>query len=433
MSEPAMETLSEFGNMAAIKELQEVKLRQLEAVLPNPNKKKSTYSFKELHDKKDEVQKFLIPELLPAGAVTVLIGEDGIGKTQIMTQLCLSIAFHFNTFLGLPLQPESNECLIVATEEGKQKFTSAIMKQAYTLNPNLKPEDVHISFTEGSDFDDFITLKEEIEFELNASKKSLMVIDAMSDLFTLIDGDINSNSHARKLLSFFQHLCNVYEGLAIVIIHHAAKTKITAKHKEGKLFVEKNDAQGAGAITQKARTVLALTNDPKTVSSDGSSYTNYFHVVKANLMGKHYQKNAIQAQFTAENLLHKAMGLVDVELHLSTDAPAATAAQVEAGNARKATPQELSDDQHYDVLDKIFANTTALSRADLISGMRTWYGVGQSKIELKDGYLNYCVDKKFIEKGAMGYRYNKPTRNPKTTQQNLTGEFDEGFEEATPF
>lgn len=428
-----MEEVGSFTDLNLVQELQQTKIRQLEAILPIP-KKKSTYTYKELHEKKDEIQKFLIPELIPANAVSVLIGEDGIGKTQILTQLCLCIAFKRDVFLGMRLQAEKNRCLIVATEEGRQKFTSAIVKQAYALEPHHKPEDVLVSFTEGSDFDDFITLKDEIEGLLKQFDHDLIIIDALSDLFTLIDGDINSNSHARKLLSFFQHLCNTY-NVTIIIIHHAAKTKITEKHKLGKIFVEKNDSQGAGAITQKARTVLALTNDPKTFSDDGSGYTNYLHVVKANLMGKYYESNAIRARFNSVNLLHTFEGLTEVKVKAEGDTSpneiAGTAQTAEANANRKATPKEISDESHYATLNDIYYSVEVMTRLDLISKMQKHYGVGKTKIESKDGFLPYIIEKGFIEKIATGYKYKRPKNLIPIKQAKAN--FDDGYDEAAPF
>src|SRR5690606_8460178 len=99
------------------------------------------------------------------------------------------------------------------------------------------------------------------------------------------------------------NICNTYQ-VAIILIHHAAKSKIVEIRKSGTIFIDKNSSQGAGAITQKPRTVLALSNHKESTSPDGKYYDNYLHVVKANLMGKEYMTNALKLQFNGHTLCH---------------------------------------------------------------------------------------------------------------------------------
>lgn len=396
-----------------LEQLKKKAIEQLDSILPAPLKK-STYTYAELYDKREEVQRFIIPDLLPQEAVCVLIGEDGIGKTQLCSQLCGQIALKRESFLGMKLNAKHNRCLIVATEDSKQKFTSAITKILNALAPGHDPKSIMIDFTEGSDFDDFLTLKKEIETSLSTNFYDIVIIDALSDLFSLIDGDINSNSHARKLLSFFQYLCNSF-NTTIIIIHHAAKSKIVLNRKEGKLFVQKTDSQGAGAITQKPRTVLALTHDPKTVSNDGQTYINYLHVVKANLMGKKYVQNAIKLQFDTKTLLHLSQGLIDIEMQQTE-----LSAQQEASetvydfNRKKPQPFQIPLSQHKELVDHIFSQEEILSRTDLITKLSIAYGVGKTKVESKDGLISYLLQKNLIEKYQFG-SYRKTVEQDNST------------------
>jgi hypothetical protein len=384
-------------------------MAQLNAILPAADRRR-TYTFGELYKGKDQVQRFIIPDLIPQGALTVLIGEDGIGKTQLMTQLCLAIAMGETSFLTLPLETISHKrCLICATEDSKQKFIGAASKQFDSIYQGEDPNKCLIDFTEGSDFDSFDDLKEELNTKLDENFYDLIVVDALGDLFTLLDGDINSNSDARRLLGHFQHLCNERDT-TIIIIHHAAKSKIVAKRKEGKLFVEKNDQQGAGAITQKPRTVLALTRDPKGTTADGQHNKNYFHVVKANLMGKKYERNAIECQFDGATLLHRATGLVDVEM----EQPAEEQEQGLAGKPQgmfrqKSRPDDIDEAAHRVACDAIFSTSVLLSKTELVTRMKQQYGVGQTKIESAGGFLNHLITSGLISRQADGlYKYNEP-------------------------
>jgi len=382
-------------------------IEQLNAILPVTTRKR-TYTFAELYKQKDEEQRFLIPDLIPAGALTVLIGEDGIGKTQICNQICLAVAKGETSVLGLPLNVKHKRALFLGTEDSRQKFISAISKQFDAIYPGSDPAEVAIDFTEGSDFDDFADLKTELDLQLDTNFYDLIVGDALGDLFGLIDGDINDNSAARKLLSYFQHVCNE-RNTTIILIHHAAKSKIVGHRKEGKLFVEKNDSQGAGAITQKPRTILALTNDPKTGSPDGRTYTNYLHVVKANLMGKKYVQSAVDLQFDTATLLHRSRGTIDIEMmQKEAEAEGGVAVkQPEKFNARKSRPDQISRTQHEEICELMFRDSTILSREALINKMQQQYGVGRLKVEQKDGFLHHYLDLKIIVKLDDGsYKYN---------------------------
>jgi hypothetical protein len=363
-----------------------------------------TFTYAELHERKDEQQQFLIPDMLPMQAVTVFIGEDGIGKTQIMSQLAAHIALGYENWLTLPLNAKHKAALIVATEDSRQKFTQAITRIMYTLEPSHKPETINIRFTEGSDFDDFTDLGNEMEDSLKAQETDLVVVDALSDVFTLIDGDINSNSHARKILNFFQYLCNTY-GCAMVIIHHASKTKIVEMRKENKVFISKNFSQGAGAITQKPRTVLALSSDPTSGSEDSETYTNYLHVVKANLMGKYWQQNALQLAFNTSTLTHKVQGKVNVEL---TGTELAAADSADNKTKRKPEPQELPMAQHIQILVRVFSGKQILTRAEIIDRMQSQYGVGKLKIEQSGGYLQWTQLHKLVLKTPDGFILQLP-------------------------
>lgn len=388
--------------------LNQLKLRALEQInqlVPTPTQKR-TYSYAELYAKKDIAQPFLVPDLIPAQSVTVMIGEDGIGKTQLCTQICLHLAFKYSKFLGMPLKGEHGNCLIVATEDSKQKFITACAKQAHALEPGHRPQDVGIDFTEGSDFDDLLEMKTEMEAMLDKKFYDLIIVDALGDLFTLIDGEINSNSHARKIISFFQHLCNKYTT-TIIIIHHAAKTKIVAKQKEGKLFVEKTDSQGAGSITQKPRTVLALSNDPRSTAPDGSRYTNYLHVVKANLMGKEYAENAIKLQFDLATLLHAQQGRVNIHMlqeEAEKEAQAQGTTLSNNGNTRKRQAKDYDDIYHTTKIREVFREDEALDKKELKTRMAAQYEVGMNKIEAKDGYFAYCEQRGFFHGSIFGYK-----------------------------
>lgn len=382
----------------------QARFEQLVNEVPPIVNDKFTHSFSELWEAKDEEQKFLIPELLPSCAVAVILGEDGIGKTQVVVQLCLSIALRLPTFMGLPLCASVARALVVATEDSRQKFIKAAATQAIALKPDLDPSAVHLDFTEGSAFDTYESLIEEIEKQLCKHAYALVIVDALSDLFTLVDGEINSNTHARRILQVMQVLCERH-STTILIIHHVAKSKIEAKHKDGKLFVTKNDAQGAGAITQKPRTILALTHDARTITNSGQNYSNFLHVVKANLMSKFYVNNVLELSFDAKTLLHQFRALADREIYEKNGPSPEQALDVPKHTAPIVSSDILtSRSLHSQRCVAAFGDKKHLTRAQLVARLQTVYQCGANKIESKGGIITELLAAGLLEKDGRNYK-----------------------------
>ena len=386
--------------------------RHLVEALPGIKKKRNTYSFAELSKIKGERQEFVLDQLLPKASVTILMGEDGVGKSQLCAQLCLHVAMGMTSFCGLSLVGKNSECLFVGTEDAKQKFANAITTQAALIDPNHDPEQVPVFFTEASMFDDFKELKDEMDELIAEHKFEVVVVDTMSDMFGLLNGEINSSDHARKILSYFQSIADKTKA-AVIMIHHVAKSKMVQKRNEGKLFIEKNDSQGAGAITQKARTVLALTNEPSSINQEGTEYFNYLHVVKANLMGRNWVVNAIQLLFSTQTLLHKHNGFVDIfekENQGLRDAGNNQPVQVErtvGGQSRKLPPQEIPDGDHWKKLKEIFREEEPLEYKEIVKRICLAYDIGQTKAQSKDGYLPYLCSRGWVAKTGNLYQWQQ--------------------------
>lgn len=374
------------------------------------------HRFKDLWLDKDYEQRFLIENLIPSGAVSILIGDDGIGKTQLLTSLGLAVAFGESVWLNQELKIVNPGCMIVATEDSRQKFTGAMVKQVNSqFQKHLKENpDPNFFFMEGADYDDWVDFCNTIEKHVQDDKLGLVVIDALSDLFGLVNGDINDNSIARRILKRLQAITDKYDDLSIIVIHHASKSKISAKHREGKIFVEKFDSQGAGAITQKARTVLALSNDPKGVSADSRTTSNYLHVVKANLMGKRFVQNAIRLEFDTWNLTHKYAGEVNIEL---TELELASGADQPEGdpnftirpsrmdeNDKKIT-KGFTQSEHRLIVNEIFPDyETYYERGELVDKLIYAYGATKNKVTAKNGHFQELLNLNMIQDTSKGFK-----------------------------
>lgn len=384
-------------------------------------RKRHTYSFADLHKLKDIEQEFLIDDLLPKSSVTVFMGVDGIGKSAILSQLCLQVCLDVPNFCGCKLKVKNRNCVFVGTEDAKVKFARSVGKQAKAIKPDYKPEEVGLHFTEASMFDNWDELTEEIELLLADFTPEVIVVDTLSDMFGLKDSEINSNDAARKILSYFQMIADS-TGAAVIIVHHVSKTKIAGKKFAGTLFLEKDDAQGAGAITQKARTVLALTND-KASNVNGKTYTNYLHSVKGNMFGKKYEINAIKLEFQTETLLHKFDSVVDIfeveserkkEAGEDNDAPRERGT---SGQKKVAQPSDIEDADHWQKLTDMYKGFTVLGRQDLLKRICTAYAIGMNKAQQTGGYMDYLTSKGWLQKSGAGWAFTGAKVAHKVTQE----------------
>lgn len=379
-------------------------VQQLSQAVPRQQR---TFAYSELHQEAEAPDSYLLEGFLPAYAVSLFLGEDGIGKTQLMIQLAVSLSFKYEHFAGLRInEEEGNNTLFIATEDSRRKWGRAARKQATAMQPGFDPKNIAIDFMEASGFDEFNELKEEIVENLTRKKYRLIVIDAFSDVFTFIDGDINSNKDARRLLSFFQFICDTYQTTCVVI-HHAAKTKIVAKRQQNKIFLDKWDTQGAGAISQKPRTVFGLSHDKKSKEADKNTFTNYLHILKTNTGNRNYELNAIELEFNEETLLHKFMGIKEVEA-MEEIPPAEMNAPRTGNGAKKAGPRDFSPNEHHALLMRAFMVRQDMPKADAVAALQKAYGVGRNKIEEAGGYLAYLLTERFLVKSATGISYTKP-------------------------
>lgn len=370
--------------------------------VPPPSRK---VSLSTLIKQRTTRQLFLIDDLIPAHNVCLFIGEDGIGKTNIMAQLCLDNAFGHELYLQhFKLNVTTGRSLYVATEDSAQRFRSAVQNQIVSMYPNINLDTEvpdGFDFLDASDYLDWDEFVGGMDTEIPDAHYDFIIVDSLSDLFTFVDGEINSNTHARRILSQMQTWCG-RKKTTIIVLHHAAKTKIVAKRKENKLFVEKNDSQGAGAITQKPRTVLALTNDSGSTSEDGGEYVNFLHVVKANLMGKDYMKNAVALRFTGKSCLHAYLDKIPIDAYQGQED---SQAKLEAlrtvstsGQQRLVLPNEIGLDDHLLRITRIFSKSEEYNIDDLNMQLEAEYGWSKKRINTE--LRPYLRDKGLIDFAA---------------------------------
>jgi hypothetical protein len=129
-----------------------------------------------------------------------------------------------------------------------------------------------------------------------------------------------------------------------------------SKRERGQILVEKNDCQGASAITQKPRTVLALSNDPK----EG---INYLHCVKANGLPKKFKETALKMNFNEETLLHELLDYSSVFDNVNES----------TGKKDSLLPHEISREIHLQILSEVFKKQPTLGYAEYWKAIKDMY------------------------------------------------------------
>jgi len=144
---------------------------------------------------------YLVDQLIPRGTLCALVGESDTGKSSLLRQLAVSIAYGDEDFLGFKLNDSCRNVVYVSTEDGE-------MSTSVWLNKHF-----------GEDFVDNQTLSKlkflfVTENLIDNLKKvivencvDLIIIDSYADIF---DGSMNDSNVVRSFLTRYNDLANSY-------------------------------------------------------------------------------------------------------------------------------------------------------------------------------------------------------------------------------
>ena len=62
---------------------------------------------------------YLVEDLIPKGTLCALVGESDTGKSSLLRQLAVSIAYGDKEFLGFKLNDSCRNVVYVSTEDGQ--------------------------------------------------------------------------------------------------------------------------------------------------------------------------------------------------------------------------------------------------------------------------------------------------------------------------
>ena len=192
---------------------------------------------------------YLVDRLIPRGTLCSLVGESDTGKSSLLRQLAVSVAYGDDTFIGFKLNENCRNVVYVSTEDNEMSTSAWLNKY---LGEDIIDNEVlsKLKFL-------FITenLYDNIRKVVSENCLDLLIIDCYTDVF---EGSMNDSNIVRSFLTKYNNLVNQY-GVTIVFLHH------TKKSSEG-MKPNKNSILGSQGFEAKMRSVKMLTKDKDDVS-----------------------------------------------------------------------------------------------------------------------------------------------------------------------
>ena len=227
---------------------------------------------------------YLVDRLIPKGTLCSLVGESDTGKSSLLRQLAVSIAYGDNSFIGFKLNDQCRNVVYVSTEDGE-------MSTGVWLNKHFGKDTVdHESLTRLK----FLFITENLYQNLKEVIKNncvdLLIIDSYADIF---EGSMNDSNIVRSFLTKYNELANMY-GVTIIFLHHTKKSSEGARPN-------KNSILGSQGFEAKMRSVMMLTKDKD------DDTLRHLCVVKNNYLPEKDKKLSYVLRFN-ENLSFEATG-----------------------------------------------------------------------------------------------------------------------------
>lgn len=239
----------------------------------------------------EEIPKLLEP-LFPKKGVISLVGSSDTGKSTLLRQLSISIAFGQEDFLGYKINSTTRNVIYVSTEDDAISVGHTLKKQVIGLfkenHLNIIENLNHIKFIFDSNTDtrNPNNILSQINDDLKNIGADLVIIDAFTDVFT---GDLNSSTKVREFLQQFSVMADNHNCL-FLILHHTGK-------RTEKFAASKDNVLGSQAFEAKMRALFEL----KRVPNDESK--RCLAITKGNYLSSSIKKQAKILTFDEENLL----------------------------------------------------------------------------------------------------------------------------------
>lgn len=184
----------------------------------------SFHSVSALADREIPPRAWLVPDLIPAGTVTLLTGDGGTGKSLIAAQLAVATCLG-STWMGYSVTPGA--AVYISAEDDETELLRRLADIA-------KDEDVTFTDLDRLTISSLAgksallanlarngalhpsRLMKEVEAVLEAERPVLLVLDTLADLFP---GNENDRAQARQFIGLMRGLAMRYECAVLLLSH----------------------------------------------------------------------------------------------------------------------------------------------------------------------------------------------------------------------
>ena len=226
-----------------------------------------------LNMKQNELQ-YLVKDLLPKTGVVALVGSSDTGKSTLLRQLAISIAYNDSDFVGFPIQAKHNKVIYVSTEDDTYAMAYLISRQRSKDRPAEDLQGLYFIF-------DTAELITKLDSVLKLDPVDCVIIDTFTDLYK---GDMIITNKIRSYINDFADLSKKFDCL-LIFLHHTGK-------RTDSLAPSKDNILGSQGFEAKMRVVMELRRDYR------NSQVRHLCIVKGNYVREEGKSKSYALQFT---------------------------------------------------------------------------------------------------------------------------------------
>lgn len=165
-------------------------------------------------------RRWIVPDLIPAGDITLLSGDGGTGKSLLSLQLCVAVATG-GEWIGE--MPEPGSAIFLTAEDDFDEVhrrLAAIHPALADLRSlqiiSLAGKDALLAVSDKSGHLSPTPLYAAVEQAIRDHRPSLLVLDTLADLY---GGDEIKRAEARAFIGLLRRFCIEF-GITIVLLSH---------------------------------------------------------------------------------------------------------------------------------------------------------------------------------------------------------------------
>jgi RecA-family ATPase len=192
-----------------------------------------------LQDKPIPDRRWIVPNWVPVGQVTMISGDGGTGKTLLGQQLATACATD-RPWLGMPVTRCKALCVFCEDDGGELHRRQDSINEAYGIDfADLE----HLQWvTRPGDnnalvaFESFEAVGEPTEFFQQVHDwmmdfgAQLLILDSLHDLFP---GNENNRVHARRFISLLSHFARDTDGAVVITAHPSLSGRASGTGEAG--------------------------------------------------------------------------------------------------------------------------------------------------------------------------------------------------------